>query len=338
MTKPNDFWISSGHHLLDRNDDGELVVTDDFLKVYLAREELLPPEDACVTEKTIYHALLADPRRAVSAGEIAAIADADARENWTHLLAFRDIMVASGTLERAYMTIVRDGASAIPPLFVNQLIHAILRNILDACEDAEVVRAAELFFRPQRLTLHEGSLLAADDEVIGGIQPGPVTPLVSMLGIPAHANIDVLGKQNAHDYWERSDQFDMALNVTAGQSGHAALARVIEAWLSHMLKLDVKVEPITALRDVSFDWYVGLDTEATRIGDALWKGDEIDEAAQGRVVNLFQLSFRDPEMMIEKVRGAPVYLILAMTADKALRMKPQNLLTGLPIRQLDPVA
>jgi len=26
----------------------------------------------------------------------------------------------------------------------------------------------------------------------------------------------------------------------------------------------------------------------------------------------------------------PVYLILAMTADKLLRMKPQNLLTGMP--------
>ena len=36
----------------------------------------------------------------------------------------------------------------------------------------------------------------------------------------------------------------------------------------------------------------------------------------------------------EAIAGAPVYLIMAMSADKVLRMKPQNLLTGLPTRHL----
>ena len=36
--------------------------------------------------------------------------------------------------------------------------------------------------------------------------------------------------------------------------------------------------------------------------------------------------------------GEPVYLILAMTPDRMLRMKPQNLLTGLPIRRLETVS
>ena len=35
------------------------------------------------------------------------------------------------------------------------------------------------------------------------------------------------------------------------------------------------------------------------------------------------------------MRGQPVYLILAMTPDKVLHMKPQNHLTGLPVRQLE---
>ena len=43
------------------------------------------------------------------------------------------------------------------------------------------------------------------------------------------------------------------------------------------------------------------------------------------MVGLFRLTFRDPDVVIEKVRGEPVYLILAMTADKLLRLKPQNL-------------
>jgi hypothetical protein len=38
-------------------------------------------------------------------------------------------------------------------------------------------------------------------------------------------------------------------------------------------------------------------------------------------------------MIAERDGSEPVYLIVAMTPDKILHMKPQNLLTGLPIRQ-----
>ena len=77
---------------------------------------------------------------------------------------------------------------------------------------------------------------------------------------------------------------------------------------------------------------------ATKIGDALWNGEELDEAARGRVVGLFRLSFRDPDIVSEKVGNEPVYLILAMSPDKIMRMKPQNLITGLPIRHLEAVS
>ena len=40
-----DFWLSCGHHLLDRDEGGGLKPTDDFLKVYLARPELIPPPE-----------------------------------------------------------------------------------------------------------------------------------------------------------------------------------------------------------------------------------------------------------------------------------------------------
>ena len=64
-----DFWLSCGHHLLDRDAGGGLVVTEEFLKVYLARPELTPPPDACVVEKTLHATLMSDPRRSVSADE-----------------------------------------------------------------------------------------------------------------------------------------------------------------------------------------------------------------------------------------------------------------------------
>jgi hypothetical protein len=334
----NDFWISSGHHLLDRDQSGGLRLTDEFLKLYLARPELLPPPEACAVERTLHAALLADPRLPVSASDVAAIADPNARENWQLLVAFRDHLQRHKTLEGAYAELVRNGAGKIPPLFINQLVHVILRNALDGVEDARVVRAAELFFRTQRVTLHDGSLIVADEETIGGVNTAPVTPLVSMLGIPPEANIDVINIDNADSYWERSDQFDMALDLTAGREGLDALAQAMQRWIAHVIAVDVTIEALAQLSEVNLAWYVGLDADATKIGDMLWHGEDIDEATMARVVGLFRLKFRDPAVMIEKVRGEPVYLILAMTSDKTIRMKPQNLLTGLPVRHLETVS
>lgn len=333
-----DFWLACGHHLLDRDEGGGLVVTDEFLKVYLARPELAPPPEACAVEKNLHAALLTEPRRAVSAADIAAIADADARENWTLMLAFRDHLMCHKTLEAAYADLVRRGIGSTPPLFLNQLVHVILRNALDGCEDPLILRAAEIFFRPQRLTLHEGSLIAADEETISGTGNTPASPLVSMLGIPAQANIDVLNDDNAHLYWEHSDLFHTALDLTAGRSGIAALGEVIKRWIAHVLAVDTDIEPLVEMRDVNFSWYVGLDADATQIGNALWNGEELDEATQSSVIGLFRLTFRDPHIVMEKVGREPVYLILAMSQDKIIRMKPQNLLTGLPIRHLEAVS
>jgi uncharacterized protein DUF6352 len=334
----SDFWISSGHHLLDREQGGGLLVTDEFLKLYLARPEMIPPAEACAVERTLHSALLADPRMAVSASDIAAIADTDARENWQLLLEFRDYLLRHKTLERAYVELIRNGVGKIPPLFVNQLVHVILRNALDGVEDTRVLRAAEMFFRTQRVTLHDGSLIAADEETIGGINTSPVTPLVSMLGIPAEAEIDIINRDNADSYWQRSDQFDMALDLTAGRDGFDALAQAMQRWIEHVLGIEVAIEALTQLSEVDLAWYVGLDADATKLGDMLWNGEDIDETAMSRVVGLFRLNFPDPAMMLDNVRGEPVYLILAMTADMTIRMKPQNLLTGLPIRHLEAVS
>lgn len=330
-----DFWLSCGHHLLDRGEGGGLIVTDEFLKVYFARPELTPPPEACVVERTLHAALLSDPRRPVDASEIAAIADADARENWSLMIAFRDRIIGQRTIEAAYLDLVRGGVGTTPPLFLNQLVHVILRNVLDGCEDPYVLRAAELFFRQQRLTTHEGSLIAADDETVAGVNAQSSSPLVSMLGIPATAEIDILNEDNVRSYWQRSDQFDMALDVTAGRRGLAALGEVIARWVSHLLSVEVEIETLTEATNIDLTWYVGLDTESTKIGNSLWEGEELDDNDHARIVGLYRLMFRDSTVAIETVKEDPIYLLLAMTPDGLLRMKPQNLITGLPIRHLE---
>lgn len=329
-----DFWLSCGHHLLDRDRSGRLCVTDEFMKLYLARPELVPPPDACAAERSLRAALLSDPWRPVPAAEIEAIAEADARENWHYLIVLRDLVAAHRTIEATYTAAVRKDVR-LPPMFIDQLTQLILRNALDDCQDAYALRAAELFFRPQRLTVHEGALLAADQECVDG--SGGVSPLAAMLGLPERLDIEALSDANAATYWERSDRFDLALDLTAGRRGLAALAMVITLWVKHLIGIEVVVEPLDALRDVALAWYVGLDANGTKIGDALWNGAQIDELTRGRVVGLFRLTFGNPDVVIERMADEPVYLILAMAADRVLRMKPQNLLRGLPIRQLESV-
>lgn len=328
-----DFWISSGHHLLDRDGAGRLIVTDAFVKAYLARPELLPPEDACVAERRLHHDLLMHrPRRPVEEEEIAAIEDSDARENWRFMIAFRDLLLAAPSLEAAYLELARGAAGATPPLFMNQLVQLVLRNALDSDPGPFALRAAELFYRAQRVTVHEGRVLLADAETIDlHEREGRAFPLVGMLGGPAATHLDILEDGNAAGYFDRSDSFDMALNFSGG-AARSGLAAAMTRWIGHLLGVKVAIEPVERMEDENWAWFVGLDAEATRIGNALWEGRELDADAAERVMALFRLEFRDIGDVRPEVGARPVWLILAMTPDRTIRLKPQNLVAGLPLR------
>jgi hypothetical protein len=109
----------------------------------------------------------------------------------------------------------------------------------------------------------------------------------------------------------------------------------MKRWISHLLGVEIAIEPLTALRDAKLTWYVGLDAEATRMGDRLWHGETLDERTMPRVLALFRVTFADTGLIVDAIGREPVYLILAMTSDQRVRMKPQNLLTGLPIKHLE---
>ena len=126
-----EFWVASGHHLTHRADHGGLVATPELIMAYLARPELMPPADACDAERNLHASLMADPLRPVPRAEIAALADADARENWTLMVNFRDRLISAPSLEALYTALARNGAGELPPIFLSQLCHLILRNALE---------------------------------------------------------------------------------------------------------------------------------------------------------------------------------------------------------------
>lgn len=327
-----DFWVSSGHHLLDRSEGGGLVATDEFLKAYLARPELVPPPEACAAERQLWARLRIAPRDPVEPAEIAALADPDARENWAFMIGFRDRLIAGPTLEAAYRRLVLSrSAGGIPPLFLDQLVHVILRNALDGEADPFVLRAAEMFFRPQRLTLHEGMLLVADEERVDGAVRDHASPLVAMFGEARARELDVMTEENAAHWFHHSDAFDLVQDFRPGGPARRGLARAMEIWLRHMLALEVRIEPVERIEDEAWAWFVGLDQEATRIGNALWNGAALAPQDADRVVALFRMDIPGDARILPKVAGRPVWLILAADGARILRMKPQNLITGLPL-------
>jgi Family of unknown function (DUF6352) len=330
----HDFWLSSGHHLLDHDANGRLVVTDEFLKIYLARPEIMPPDDACIVERGIYQKLARSPREPIALSEIRDIADRDARENWQHLMAFRDALIGAPTVEAAYINLVRAAKVTTPPLFLNQLVHVIARNMLDGERDPYIVRAAEALYRPQRLTIKDGVMLLADEELVDGTNVNDHTsPLVAIFGDAKARNLDVMTPELALGYFKRSDAYDLVMDFRQGQAARLAFAKVIARWVEHLLGLKVHVEPLEKVEQAEWAWFAGLDQEGSRIGNALWKGEEPPESGRDRIVALFALTFDDPADMLARVAGKPVYLILGMTPNRIIRLKPQNLVTGLPLRE-----
>ncbi|MDX1376445.1 MAG: DUF6352 family protein [Burkholderiales bacterium] len=331
-----EFWRSSGFHLLARNAAGQLAVTDDFLRAYLMRPEIHPVEESCAAERALHAALMAEPRRAVSAAGLEAIADVDARDNYRLMLRFRDRLIAAGTLEACYAELFRAGAIDVPPLFIDQLVHAILRNILDGCEDALRLRAAELFFREQKATLRDGQLLLADLETVqmhaAGSRYGSLGRLiVEAQGGLGRVDLDVLGPDNAQLYWTRESRFDTVIPMQFGSPALEALCRVIEAWSAHFHGVRVEVRALRSLEGTPWRWHVGLDAESTAILNTLWSGGDVEAGRMRRIVALFRLSFAEREAMRADLAGAPVALALSMNDDDVVRMKPQNLLTNLPL-------
>jgi hypothetical protein len=335
MTK--DFWKSAGMHLVERNADGWLTVTPDYLRAYLTRPEVHPVEESNGHEIALHEALLADPFRAVSDAEIAAIDDADAIETYRIVLTFRDLLVRAGSIEGAYLQLMRSQKPVhLPPVFLDQMVHLILRNVLRDVRDPIRLRAAELFFRDQTVSTEGGRLMLADDEIVEMQSQSAGTGLAQLLnetGTPMkQVDLDVLDEDNASIYWQRSDRFDTVVDFRFEQPALDAFARVVEAWVAHLIRLDIRVEPRPKLEDPDWRWHIGLDGEATRILNGLYEQKSVGIEDMEQIVGLFRVRIADERLLLDRVRGKPIYLGLAMTKANKLKMKPQNLLTNWPLR------
>lgn len=331
-----EFWKSAGMHLVRTNENGWLTVTPDLLRAYFMRPELKPVAESCSEEIRLNEDLIADPMLEVSGQRLDLIKDPDAAENYRIILRFRKQLLEAGTVEGAYQRMMVSGNVNLPALFIDQMVHLILRNILDGCTDPMQVRAAELFFRTQSVSTSDDSLMLADLETVEMLarsnQGQSAQQFITGATPPEKSiELDVLTKENKDIYWQRSDSFDTVLDFRFGQPALDAFCRNLEIWVRHFHGLGVSVQPMTSIEDEKWRWHIGLDRISTEQLNALYRGEEVAEADSRKLIALFRLEFEDTNVVIEDMRNRPVYLGLAMTKDKHVHMKPQNLLTNLPL-------
>lgn len=331
-----DFWKSSGWGLVQAADGGRIHVGDDWLRAYLLRPELAPVEESCPAERRLHERLLQDPKAAIDEAALDALADVDVRDNYRTYRVYRDRLLAKPTIEAAYLDMIENGLNGIPPLFLDQIVHVLLRNLLGDCADPFRLRAAELFFRTQKVTIQDGRVMLADEETVEMHASGQGFGSLGKLLVQAETrlasvDLDVLDQGNLETYRSRSDRFDTVLDLGFTRPGLDGFCRVMEAWVRHLRGVEVGIQPVQQITDERWSWHIGLDAEANGFLNDLYGGHDIDEARQARLLSLFRLEFKDQADMLERVRGRPVYLGLMMTENERLVMKPQNILANLPL-------
>lgn len=326
----NDFWLTSGWHLLDKDKSGCLVPTEDFMRAYFYRPEVAPIEESCEAEIELHKKLVEAPFIKVEKRDLDLIKDKDVVFNYEVILKFREFLSNYATLEAAYLAISRGQSINFPPLFVDQLVQIILRNILNENSFALQVRASELFFRTQVVTIAEDEIMVADEAVVQlqAEQKNIDTNKPNQLEV----DIDILRESSADNYWERSDKFDTSIDLAYTKPGLDALARVIEKWIFHFLSIEVSVQPMQKIEDDKWSWHLGLDSDATSILNDLYEGVDVSEDRLKQILCLFQLEAKDG--FKESMQGKPVYVGLAMGQKSIIKFKPQNLLTNLPLADL----
>lgn len=238
---------------------------------------------------------MADPFRKVEEHEVAALADADARENWSFFLRFRDRLARAPSIEAAYRDLARTPrVDLLPRCSTSSPISSCAMRSMVA-RDPFTLRAGELFFRAQRASVHDGVLTLADADLVDEIEKGRaammhVAPLTAML---EKDELDVMDDENAWTYWSRSDANSMAMNLGGNRKAREGLGKAIAAWVTHLLGVKASVEPIAKMEDRDWRWFVGLDAEGTRIGNAPWRGESLKADDMDRVIALFRLSFAE---------------------------------------------
>ena len=334
------YWANSAYNTLAISPDHQLLVTDDFLRTYMARPELALVPESCAVERSLHQRLTDNPRAEVAEAEIAAMADVDIQENYRVWLRYRTRLLAASSLEGFYMSLFKGEGVDVPPLFIALLAQIFVRHILGDDAHPLEVRMGELFFRTQKISvIEDGIVMSADEEVVArnaqASETGNIMDLLKGKSMTMRsADLDVLHEDNANEYWQRNEDFDLAVQLNFGHEPIGYFSRVLEKWVKHFLGVAVRITPMQQITDPKWSWHVGLDAAATEILNKLYNKELVEADELQKVICLFRLDFIDEAAVAQAQAGKPVYMAIAMNDQQQLKLKPQNLLFNLPLAKV----
>jgi hypothetical protein len=334
------YWANSAYKTLAISPDRQLLVTDDFLRTYMARPELALVPESCPAERALHQRLTENPRAEVVETEITSMADEDIQENYRVWLRYRARLLSASSLEAFYMSLFKGEGVDVPPLFISLLAQIFIRHILGDDAHPLEVRMGELFFRNQKITIIEdGIVMGADEEVVArNAQAGDTGNIMDLLKGKSmtmrSADLDVLHEDNAEEYWSRNEDFDLAVQLNFGHEPINRFCRVLEKWVKHFLGVSVRITPMQQISDPKWSWHVGLDAAATEILNKLYNKELVEADELQKVICLFRLDFIDEAAVAKAQAGKPVYMAIAMNDQQQLKLKPQNLLFNLPLAKV----
>ena len=331
-------WSDSGYGLLDHGDPAQLRLTDAFLRHLYRRPELVPVATSCASERALHRSLLDDPRESVPETRIDGLDDPDIRDNYRVALAFRDLLCRHDNLETAYITLVSGTTNKGPAAAFNDLLcQLIVQHILGTGRDPYLYRAAELLFRSQQAAT-AGGLVLADSEILVQRREAAAIPVLQRLireaqGASPHKvdAVEILRQNTSHRYFDPSMRFGFGLDLAINGPGMAAICRILEAWLDHFFAIETRVTPLRRIDEHHWTWHIGLDVESNDILNTLFHNQLLDQQSLSRLICLFRLDIATPGFLVPGVAGKPIYLGLAMDDQQLVKLKPQNLLVGLPV-------
>lgn len=331
------YWANSAYKTLAISPDRQLLVTDDFLRTYMARPVLALVPESCPAERSLHQRLKDNPRAEVVEADIAAMVDEDIRENYRVWLRYRARLLSASSLESFYMSLFRGEGVDVPPLFISLLAQIFIRHILGDEAHPLEVRMGKLFFRNQKITvIEDGIVMGADEEVVNrNAQAGDTGNIMDLLKgktmAMRSADLDVLHEDNADQYWLRDEDFDLAVQLNFGHKPINRFCRVLEKWVKHFLGITVRITPMQQISDPKWPWHVGLDAAATEILNKLYNKEPVEADELQKVICLFRLDFIDEAAVAKAQAGKLVYMAIVMNDQQPLKLKPQNLLFNLPL-------